>query len=365
MEKVSELESVTVDLGECLAACNRDLPQPEQHNYVVTRDSIRHIAYATEEYNAIYLDEEYAKQTRWGGIIAPPGYLYSHGQQFFAWPVVGHGLKIVDSEGLEFDGADNMADDWDFYLPVRPGDTIISHTKLVDATVKRGPRAGIFVLVSVETRFVNQRGELVARLRSSTARWSRQRQHQLGGMAASYPMMPPGQLTRSPNAPTLQLHYPPQIPRRYDRHNVYFDDVQEEMEIPELVIGPLSTGQTRRWEMYITNMCRPDSGGHAGDIVPDFYAAGVMRVPWFGRMLTMWTGPNAWIRRLSYQNREWVLVGYKYFCRGKVVRKYVEEGRHYVDCELRIENELGRMTNTGSAVLEVLALDETKPLRRP
>jgi hypothetical protein len=71
-------------------------------------------------------------------------------------------------------------------------------------------------------------------------------------------------------------------------------------------------GHTRAWEVLLWNTARGDGGGMLveGGHVPTMYAAGVMRVPWFGSMLTRWAGPNAWVRKLSYRKPEWVLVGY-------------------------------------------------------
>src|SRR5687767_11430356 len=106
---------------------NTDLVQPEQQNYDVTADTIRHVAYATEDYNALYADAEFAKKTRWGGIIASPGYLYSHANSGGWARGIG---DITDSTGLEYDLRDNMGDDWEYLLPVRPGDRVIANVKL-------------------------------------------------------------------------------------------------------------------------------------------------------------------------------------------------------------------------------------------
>jgi acyl dehydratase len=342
---------VTVDLSEFLAVCGEDLPQPEQNVYEVSRDVIRHVAYAIDDYNALYLDEEYARTTRWAGVIAPPGYLYGHGRLYLAWPqLLG---RIVDSEGYEFDMPDNMGDDWEFFRPARPGDTILSHSRPLDASVKHGARTGLMVLTRSKTEFVNQRGEPVARMHGATARWSGQRQRERGRLAATYTVDP---RVAQRGRDTLAQWRSPDRARRYDRHDLRYEDVQEGAAIPELAIGPLTTAHTRRWELHVNNSYRPETGGMIveGGHVPDLYAAGVMRIPWFGSMLIRWAGPNAWIHKLNYRNREWVLVGYTYYCRGTVTRKYVDDGRHLVHCDLRIENELGTITNTGSAVVELL-----------
>ena len=75
--------SSSIDLSGVLALVGQDLPQPEQFNYGVTADGIRHFAYCIPDSNGLYLDAEYAATTRWRGIIAPPGYLYAHGSP--AW----------------------------------------------------------------------------------------------------------------------------------------------------------------------------------------------------------------------------------------------------------------------------------------
>ena len=43
---------------------------------LVSDDAIRHWAYGCGDDNPLYLDEEYARKTRYGGIIAPPSILY-------------------------------------------------------------------------------------------------------------------------------------------------------------------------------------------------------------------------------------------------------------------------------------------------
>ena len=56
-----------LDVSDYAALVGKDLPQPEQFNYDVTRDGIRHFAYCIPDPNALYLDHEYAATTRWRG----------------------------------------------------------------------------------------------------------------------------------------------------------------------------------------------------------------------------------------------------------------------------------------------------------
>src|ERR1700677_5306687 len=96
----------SLDLSEYEKLVGKDLPQPEQFLYGVTEDSIRHFAYCIPDYNALYLDHEYARSTRWGSIIAPPGYLYAHGTP--AWLSTRPGIK--DATGQELDKGRNAGE---------------------------------------------------------------------------------------------------------------------------------------------------------------------------------------------------------------------------------------------------------------
>jgi acyl dehydratase len=345
---------ITVDLSDYLPLIDKDLPQPEQFNYEVTRDTIRHFAYANEDYNALYLDQEFARTTRWGGIIAPPGYLYSHG--FSVWlRVMG---DIRDSRGRELSQNDNAGEEWEFYLPVRPGDVITSYGKIVGAVAKHGRRTGPSAIVSSEYRYTNQRNEVVARVRGNSFRFSPLTVAERGGMAQAYPKMEEGQTTRAHAfaAPSMRRQEAPA--RRRDRQ-LYFEDVTEGMDIPEWTLGPLNGQILGRWSAAISGGGGGDPGGpRQGGVVPDMYAAGPLRTGWFGALLMQWAGPNSWVSRITYQNREWLLVGFKAICKGRVTRKFEHDGRYLVDCDVWCENDLGMVTNPGTAQVELPSRDQ-------
>src|SRR5207237_3702979 len=59
------------------------IPQPSRnppHNYEVTWDGVRHFAYGYGDDNPLYCDPAYAGETRWEGLIAPPTFLYTMGE---------------------------------------------------------------------------------------------------------------------------------------------------------------------------------------------------------------------------------------------------------------------------------------------
>ena len=72
-------------------------------------------------------------------------------------------------------------------------------------------------------------------------------------------------------------------------------------------------------------------------------------------MLTRWAGPNAFVTRIVQRNEEWVLIGFKIICSGRVTRKSIVDGRCLVDLEIACHSELGFRTNSGTAQVEFKA----------
>lgn len=130
----------------------------------VEKGAIRKYADAVGDQNPLFWDEGYASKSRFGAMIAPPG--------FFGWPAkwlpVGpfvdpSYMDVVDaigeagySRGLFFGGAE-----CDFYLPVRAGDVISATLRVKDIFEREGKNGKLIFLV-METTYVNQNGELVA-----------------------------------------------------------------------------------------------------------------------------------------------------------------------------------------------------------
>jgi hypothetical protein len=95
--------------------------------------------------------------------------------------------------------------------------------------------------------------------------------------------------------------------------------------------------------------------------VPDAFAPGVLRIQWFGAMLTRWAGPNAFVTRIVQRNEDWVLIGFKIICTGRVTRKSIVDGRYLVDLEIACHSELGFRTNSGTAQVECESRESLRP----
>ena len=115
----------------------------------------------------IYWDEEYAKATPWGGIIAPPDF------NPFTWPVDEEGFKAkVDMTNNQTRAGSTVGTEpgqrvlnggtrVEYHNPIRPGDVITSVSKVVDINERTGARTGLMLFVFTETRWTNQRDDLV------------------------------------------------------------------------------------------------------------------------------------------------------------------------------------------------------------
>ena len=130
--------------------------------FQVTKEMIVRFAESTGETNPVYLDEEKAKETEYGGLIAPPTFCN----------VFVNGISRPDIK-LEFGDLGLFAgQSIECLTPVRPDDTLEATTKLKEVYAKTG-RSGKMVFAVWETSFTNQNDETVALVQESFVRRNR------------------------------------------------------------------------------------------------------------------------------------------------------------------------------------------------
>jgi len=117
-----------------------------------------------EGINPIYYDEASAKKAGYRGIPVPPTFMTS----IFYW--TGEGLsEIVKALGIDMSRLLHSEEEYEYYGGIYEGDTITRKMKVVEM-YERGTRdrLGRFAEVTIlETEVINQRGELVAKVRSA------------------------------------------------------------------------------------------------------------------------------------------------------------------------------------------------------
>jgi acyl dehydratase len=128
---------------------------------------IRRWVQAMDYPNPVHWDEEFARNSKWGGIVAP--------QSFTVAMDYGHGChpacvgKIPGSH-LIFGG-----EEWWFYgSPVRPGDKLFQDRRFDGYNVAETKFAGPTVFARGDTVHRNQHGALIAKERSTAIRYLRE-----------------------------------------------------------------------------------------------------------------------------------------------------------------------------------------------
>ncbi|OGP67999.1 MAG: hypothetical protein A2W27_03800 [Deltaproteobacteria bacterium RBG_16_44_11] len=118
---------------------------------------------STREIDPIYYDEEAAKKAGYKGIPVPPTFMTS----CFFWT---DGLMgIVKALGVDLGNLLHSEEEYEYFGNIYAGDIITRKMKVVEM-YERGKRdrIGRFVDVTVlETKVINQRGELVVKVRST------------------------------------------------------------------------------------------------------------------------------------------------------------------------------------------------------
>jgi acyl dehydratase len=131
--------------------------------YRVTAKDIRRFAQAIGETNPIHYDEDYAKGTKYGTIVAPPLFC-----QMFTFEDVPPDQLPSDGSPTEMDvpvpakRTVGGASSYEIFQRVRVGDQITVKSTLKDVFGKEG-KSGKLYFVVVETEFSNQKSELVAK----------------------------------------------------------------------------------------------------------------------------------------------------------------------------------------------------------
>lgn len=131
----------------------------------VERGAIRRYVEAVDNPNPLYSDVEYARNSKYGEMICPPG--------FFGWPKKVH-ADAVEVMGPVFAAVLNAGlvrildagIEYDFFLPVHAGDTLTWYVKFADVKEREG-KSGRMVFLTFEITYINQNGDTVAKTRET------------------------------------------------------------------------------------------------------------------------------------------------------------------------------------------------------
>lgn len=136
--------------------------------YPVEYEPIRRHCQMVKNTNPLFLDDEYAKEGKYGNVICPPTAI-----PIFSIPgrlpptrkprisVTDMGLPLVGS------GFTNLSRELEFYKPVRVGDRLSSRTRVADLFIKRTRLDPESLWIVSEDIIANQKDEVVCIVRNT------------------------------------------------------------------------------------------------------------------------------------------------------------------------------------------------------
>lgn len=348
-------------------------------NEIVTKDLIRHHADGMGDRNPLWRNEDYAKNTRWGGIIAAPTFTDSIIQPYAAIQDVKKTTSVFNS----FAGLPNGATRQLFQV-IRPGDkfrAIQWYLGMKEMKPTRPEPCRQFG-ETMRRALINQKDEVVAIL---DRHFDIVINHDLN-VSPYWPKRRKRRLTDE-ERDAIQNGYDNDHKNRRGSVPLYWEDVKEGDEPKPLTVGPLTVYDIAacytavqghavafdlEWERIkmdpdfhwldpevnawtcggICHFC--DDKGHAeifdGGAAVSFY----FQIEWLlGRMLTNWMGDNGFLRKLDDRIPILPILGDVLVQKGKVTKKYMEDGQYLVDLDIHCENLDGLVMMPGTATVQL------------
>jgi len=112
--------------------------------------------------NPLYNDPDFASKTKHGRLLAPPG--------FTGWPVkAGRPTERVFELLVKAGAPPRVLDggvEFEFIEPIGAGDALTATPKIANIT-ERETRLGKAMFTAIDTAFVNQKGKVVLKSRST------------------------------------------------------------------------------------------------------------------------------------------------------------------------------------------------------
>ena len=353
------------------------------NNEVASKDLIRHYCDAIGETNPLFRDENYAKSTRYGAMIAPPRFID------FISPTYG------GSGGMEFPQIPgtvplNAGSDVEWFAPVYMGDRFNMITRITACreTTKPGTEGKRLFILTGEREYYNQNHQLVIRSKSNCI--------------IVFKFIPPSELKEGELSKGLyseikrhrftqkELEEVAQAYRneyRRGREVLFWEDVEEGEELPKIVKGPSTVEDSLAFfsgtyffayqvkDMYLrahpsqivpdpdTNALTPPSLIHISDTharlqgMPYAIVFAGASEGHICELITNWIGDDGFIKKMSCQSRRINIVGDLNWFKGNVERKYIDPdtGEHLVDLKVWGENQDGILFMPGTATVRLLS----------
>ncbi|WP_404479370.1 MaoC family dehydratase N-terminal domain-containing protein [Novosphingobium sp. BL-52-GroH] len=342
----------------------------EPWNYEATRDAIRHYAHGIGDDNPLWCDPEYAAKTKYGTLVALPSFLFTTS-------------RIISGYCGGLSGVHAMwaGADWTWHKPVLRNDTINAVASLKDLVEHQTKFAGRSFQQIYHVDFYNQQGDHVAGADSWVFRTDRDEARERGTKYTE---------ARGRVEPFTQEQLD-EFYDIYDREETrgaiprYFEDVNVGDKLPPMMKGPMTvTGficYAQGWGglyiranklAYKMQKAHPGLGIRNRFNVPDCpervhwdeafalevgapgaYDYGPERCSWLTHHMTDWIGDDGFLHKSSCQIRRHNPDGDAMVLTGEVTRKFVENGKSYVEVAQKATTHRGELSAFGTSVAEL------------
>jgi acyl dehydratase len=333
-------------------------------NRDATRDTMVHFVDGIADINLLYRDEEYAKKTKYGKLVAHPAFIFSVCSLAQAPSVKGTAIGWDAGYEVEWFKPLWQSDSFDWRL-MYPS----------EVETKESVMAGKSLIISTECEFKDQKEEPVA----ISKEWCVSVETDKAVTLRKYSDI------------KMYEYSPEELEAIYslqDNETVrgseprYWEDVQVGEELPPIARGPLSMMEIigwltgcgspiskpeslwRRIDMYDRKVADPVTKAfinlelvHIDDRVgrmvglPAAYDFGVQRVSWLSTLMTNWMSDDGFLWKLRGELRRFNITGDTTWFKGKVARKYIDDQKCCVDIDCRGENQRGELTTPGKATV--------------
>ena len=125
----------------------------------VEKGAIVKFAEAIGDENPLYNDEVLARESQYGGLIAPPTFLRSALSARPELPFDVPFERVLDG-----------GSDWEYFVPVRPGDRITAVSRIDDINERTGS-IGLMLIQTIVITYTNQFDQVVATQTSTSIRY--------------------------------------------------------------------------------------------------------------------------------------------------------------------------------------------------
>ena len=133
---------------------------------------------------------------------------------------------------------------------------------------------------------------------------------------------------------------------------LYYEDVEVGSELPTLVKHPTPM-QLAMWAGASGdfNPIHYDKDYALEQGLPGIIVHGPLIAAFLAQLITEWIGEEGTFKKLKTSKRGMMLPREDLLLKGKVTKKYVENGENYVECEIWAENPRGERPVPGMAVV--------------